>query len=483
MRVNKRLVVSLGTLVLFACGTNVNAQIGLIDDLAKISKAAKVSKLSRAGRLAASVTDGAGRMLGRVPASEATRKAFRITLAVAAGDSFAALPAAAGRLRVYLGLESAGLKFIADKNPGIWDLSRMPETRTLDDYVNALRASGQQVDGIDYIVEADVVNHPSFRFNTTDTISVANYAGTPWPLRRVGAQKYAAEVTPSLWVNVSERAIEDLKHVLDLAFDRRDMRVATLLDPDADVESLDALRKATAGTSYENIESAAKAVSFVASRRGRIVTLVGHVEDQQFVAHGLLKEKFRVSIPALLEAADANDVSLILLGCDTAGMLSVAGVSGRVNSVAVASQLKAALNTTSYGEFLSALGTPDLPFVVSEDVMGQARLVVAARMRREAAADRAGVLSASVSPKLAQSQVQNEQQLVRSVPGWLDETLRFAIGVITLSFVGALISSVFKRSLSPLKTTSLVIGLILALPFRLLVGRRRGSNTAHAPGE
>ena len=352
----------------------------------------------------------------------------------------------------------------------------MPEGATLDAYVRAIRASGQKLDGIDYVVEADAFRRPTLPFRSGDRVFLANYGDQPWRVRGLGANGYAAEVTPSLWLTVSEDAIDDVKHLLDLAFDPNDVRVASLFDLEADGESVGALRKAAATTTYKNIETAEDALSFVRAKRGQIVALVGHVEDQHFVVQGLTSEKFRVSISSLMDAAERRGVSLLILGCDTAEIQAGAGLAGRVNSVALASQLHDALHVTTYSDFLSALGSTANPLVASRDVLGQARVIVATRLRREARGDRAGVVSVHASPKLAQLQTNNAAQTFRSVPPWVDGTLSAAMGLAFWAFLIAFIVSIFKRSLSPVKTTGRVfLGLALS-PFaavRWFVGRLR----------
>jgi hypothetical protein len=461
-----------GILIIAAIPSQAAAQIGLVDDAAKAAsnaaKAAKVAEAARAGRIAASMTDRAGRILGRLPSSAATRRAFGLGLSTAATDAFRATPSTAGRPRIYLGMTNSELTFVPE-NPQLGTVSELPKSTTLTEYVARVHAADRTLEAIDYVVETDAVSHVVRRVDRADRVFLANYGAKPWPVRSVGGQMWAAEVTPSLWLKISEETIEDVKHLIDLSFAPKDMRVASLFDEAADGESVAALRTAAESTKFKNIETAEDALAFVGEKRGQIVTLIGHVEDDHFVVQGLTEEKFRVPLASLIETAERKDVSLLLLGCDTATVAAAgAGIAGRVNSIALASQLRTALSATTYGDFLAALGTPANPLVLSTNVLGHARVIVGTRLRVEARGQRAGVVTVVTSPKLGQLQTNNAAQTFRGIPAWLDEAITAAMGLIMLVFMGAGAASIFGRSWSPLKTTALVTLAIVLLPITAL---------------
>ena len=470
MVVATRFVVTVGLAMLALSTVESSAQVGLVDDLLKgAAKAGKAGKLARAGRIAADVTDTSGRILRRLPASASTRKTFGLTLTAAAKDAFEAVPHAAGRPRVFLGHGDDGLKFIPD-TANTLDPTHASGAGTLDKYLEAIHASGQKIEGVDYVVEADVLPGAAPRLGPGDRMFLANYGADPWPVTKVGDRAFAAEVTPSLWLRISEATVEDGKHLLDLSFDPADMRVGSFFDEAADVESVEALRTAAGTTSFRNIGSAEEALEFVGKSRGKVVALIGHVEDQQFVVAGLNGETFRVDIASLVEVADRRDVSLLLLGCDTAAIEAASGVSGRINSIAVASQLRQAVAAGTYGEFLSAMGTPANPLVLSREMLGRAQMIVGTRLRREARGQRAGVVSVQASPKLALLQTRNAEQTFRSLPPWLDKTIAGALGLTFWAFLISGVVAAFKHSWSPVTTTAHVIVTLIRTP---LVAVRR----------
>lgn len=458
------LILSVAITVLFTA--ELSAQVGVVGDVIRgAAKASKANKIARAGRIAADVTDSGGRLLRRLPASAATRRAFGLDLTVAATDAFEAVPSTAGRIRIYLGDADDGLKFVPDSSNSPHVSTTSPPT-TLNSYLDAMRSSGQNVEGVDYIVETDVLPGAAPRAGAADRLFLANYGARPWPVRSLGdGGAFAAEVTPTVWLRISEETIEDVKHLFDLSFNAEDVRVGSLFDETADVESVEALRAASGKTAYRNIASAEEALDFVGERRGKVVALVGHVEEQQFVVAGVTGEKFRVAIASLVEAAERRGVSLLLLGCDTSAIDAASGVAGRINSIAVASQLHKALTATTYGDFLSALGTPVNPVVLSRQLLGHAQMIVGTRLRREVRAQRAGVVSVQAFPKLARLQTENSQQMFRSLPYWLDSIVRVALGLTFWAFLIALVAAAFKRSWSPVRTTAVVAKGILLTPF------------------
>lgn len=458
-----------GILLLTLLPNVAKAQIGLIDDLIRAGvKAAKAGDVAGAGaRAAFSMTDDAGRLLAHAPPSAASRAAYRLSLPAAAAEALHGVPSVRGRLRVYIGKSGDGLAFVRDANSPVWDHSRLRNTNTLPDYLASLEETGQVPSGIDYVLEADVVNHSVFRdmdLGGSNRFLLANYGGPAWPLRRLDDHQLLAEVTPSMLVRVSDEVIGDLASLLDMTFDGRDLRVVSLFDAQADMESIARLRTAASQShTYQNVESAQAALDAVGTKRGQIVTLVGHVEEKSFVvlnARGA--ETFRIGISELNEIAKKKNVSLILLGCETGRIPGMTGLITQVNSIEVAEQLHRALSSHCYGDFLSALGTAEAPLVVSTNVIDQARVLVAQRFRRAQRAERAGVTSAYITPELARDQAANAQQLFRSLPRWMDNVFAFVLGIIMLAFLGAIVTSLGKRSLSPIKTTtSVIIGIVL----------------------
>lgn len=465
-------VMTLIALLVSAPGAS-RAQIGIIDDIAKA--ATKGSRIgARGGRVAGELIDSTGRPLRNAPASGATRKAFGISLETSAAQALDRHTAIPGRLPVYLGMDGSDVRFVRDSYSNGWDHSNLPETHTLGAYLDALEESGQHVAGVDYVVETDVVMHPALRsasFNSEDQLFLANYSGRSWPLRKLrGREDYVAEVQPSLLVQVADDVLEDLTSLLDLSFDGRDMRIVSLFDSQADFDTVDKVRAAAGATPYKNLRTRKEALSVIAARRGHIVVVVGHVQDQSFVVvNEYSEELFRIGIHELNTAAQQHDVSLILLGCETACLPDVAGMVDYVNSEGITAQLRRALKSHSYGDFFAALGTQEAPFVVTGDVIDQARVLVASRITRDTRAHTAGVTTGYVTLKLAQAQTANTRQIFRSLPRWLDNVITFLMGVVLLVLGGSTVTSICKLSLSPLKNTIMLILGLLILPVAALV--------------
>lgn len=120
----------------------------------------------------------------------------------------------------------------------------------------------------------------------------------------------------------------------------------------------------------QNIDTA------MAASRGRSLLLLGHIEGADVAVLDRAGDKvFAVSLEALRQKAQANDVELVVLGCDTAKVIEEnalsLGVVGVHNSKTLAQKVAAALpHATNLAELAERLSGPDLTLVAYEKAGG-----------------------------------------------------------------------------------------------------------------
>lgn len=107
----------------------------------------------------------------------------------------------------------------------------------------------------------------------------------------------------------------------------------------------------------------------MAASKGKTLILLGHISGADLVVEGSdSKPVFDVALWDLKEQARANNVSLLVFGCDTARLVAERsmgfGISGSINTVDAVHQLESGLKkATNANEFLTGLASPTLRVV------------------------------------------------------------------------------------------------------------------------
>jgi len=197
-----------------------------------------------------------------------------------------------------------------------------------------------------------------------DAVRLVRAEGPPARVRRVGDQ-WVAERSPGIFFPIDNAAAQKLASLLERPLDKTKTRVISLFD-DTDADVLRALDDAT-GELHDaaGLVPAQKLRELLAAGRQRTLMVVGHIEGGSFVvrdAAGLVRN--RIAIADLEAAAVQSESTLLLLGCGAGAIGRSAGFVGTVNALHVVKSLRAALDSTSLGDALSALARGSGDFVL-----------------------------------------------------------------------------------------------------------------------
>jgi hypothetical protein len=261
------------------------------------------------------------------------------------------------------------------------------------------------------------------------------------------------ESSRSLFIDLrDEEARAKFADLQNRAFSREDVSLLTLFDPKAQQETVKQLDNAATENGVRNTIGRSQGIdSAVRVSQDKLLLVAGHVEEgSKFVVRDANNSAlYTVEFRNLESLARANNVTLILLGCET-------GMGGRltlVNSLDVAAQLKRALAAKKYSEFYSALGTAESPFVVTtEQINGSTRLVVR-RLDEQERINRAGIGTAttlSVARMAEPSLPARALGLLSIAGGWILLILGFGLVVSVLSFSAKPLKWAFYLVLSPI---------------------------------
>lgn len=100
--------------------------------------------------------------------------------------------------------------------------------------------------------------------------------------------------------------------------------------------------------------------------KGNRTIILGHIEKGNFVTIESGKEIFKISIDLIETFAKENDLSLIILGCNSAQNGAGSGVLKKFNSIDVLNQLKNIVNVNNIETFLNNLSDGTFDFVLDE---------------------------------------------------------------------------------------------------------------------
>lgn len=177
------------------------------------------------------------------------------------------------------------------------------------------------------------------------------------------------QVEPGVFVRASspQRASSFLETLDGLPYERERLRVISLVADTATSEA----GTARFGSRFTSLASSpsisAIQEQFAYNKRG-IVALIGHRELDKFVVRGADgKILASLSVHDIVTSAREKDVTLVLLGCDTAAVPSAPiGSLGRVGSVQVIQRLANGDTQDSVRGFLGALAGDDGQIMIRE---------------------------------------------------------------------------------------------------------------------
>ncbi len=168
----------------------------------------------------------------------------------------------------------------------------------------------------------------------------------------------------------------------DIKLDQREVKIASLVSDSATMNALrsGALRTATAQMNPGTVRSVSDLRLLFEEQRGKQVIVIGHVEGGNFVirdARGVATAT--LAIPELRALALQNDVLLIEVGCNTAGVVqdgvAAVGVATRFNTVDAVQRMSRAFESSkTLADFLGSMADESVKVVV--DVSAVARSAV-----------------------------------------------------------------------------------------------------------
>jgi hypothetical protein len=173
-----------------------------------------------------------------------------------------------------------------------------------------------------------------------------------------------------------------IKPHLEAVFNADEAHVFSLFDELSDPETVQALRQASARAStFKNYDNMHTLVTGFKALQEKIAIVIGHIEEQDLVVRDASNSLIaRLPADTLREIANDNKIALILLGCETAKIPGITGLSLQVSSFEVAGQLHSALRARTIGEFLETLTPSGMRLVVDNAFDSELGSIIRARL-------------------------------------------------------------------------------------------------------
>ncbi|MEL6560402.1 MAG: hypothetical protein AAFQ94_19585 [Bacteroidota bacterium] len=300
-----------------------------------------------------------------------TRKAYKV---------FSASPATTGRARFYFGKEGNSLKFVPDYN-SFRKPSNFDESQSVKDYLSSVyNLNG--VDGVDYIFDEAILNglsEPLENYFQKGRYFVENVNGTPIPVSYKNG-RHLASFSPSVLSTVDQATLDAVATARNLAFKKNEVSIVSLFHESADLETLRAIKN-LAGKKNVNVTSQESLMKIFGKSQKKTLILVGHVEGSAFTIRDASGNKqFSIAIKQMVQISKNHDCRIIALGCNTSIVKSVSGIQGNINSLEIINQLENALQSENYIDFITAIGSPENPFLIKKDLAGQTEFIIASRL-------------------------------------------------------------------------------------------------------
>jgi len=262
------------------------------------------------------------------------------------------------------------------------------------DFVSDLHTALRRVVGVGaqkFVALSDdtarALGHRLDEVTTQIEVRILRQGLPPMPLLRLAQPglglRFFVQVSPGLVFPLETRLTDAMVAVL-AAKVRRDAIVVAPLFSRTDVGPFTVLAEATGDRIMDITNLLDDPARWAGSLRDRLVVVVGHVEGDAFVIRsvgGTIER--RVPIAGIDRLAQAGEANLVLtVGCNSFGAGGSSGFLQPVTDLEVARSLRAALEARTNAEFLSRLGTPDNPLVVTEQTLGQLAGDEALRLER-----------------------------------------------------------------------------------------------------
>ncbi|WP_143138080.1 hypothetical protein [Burkholderia ubonensis] len=185
-------------------------------------------------------------------------------------------------------------------------------------------------------------------------------------LKSGGRTSFFREIEPGVLANIETPFSTELANTLAAPAPLENVRVASVYSS-SDVDSFASLAR-VAGDRLINADDFGAAIRSrsLAKYRGKMIIVVGHVEDGSFVAR-LADGSVSHSIPfqQLESLAKADNITVISFGCTSYCQGAKAGFAGPVTDRAAAESISAVFESRTTGEMLSAFAKEG-PFVISD---------------------------------------------------------------------------------------------------------------------
>lgn len=233
------------------------------------------------------------------------------------------------------------------------------------------RALGDRLDGVTAHAEVKIVRQSL----------------PPMPLLRVaqpGPQiRHFVQISPGL-VYPLETGLTDAGVAVLSNLVRRDaIRIVPLFSR-SDMGPFTRLAEATGDRIADMAELISNPSRWPGSLKDQLVVIVGHIERDAFVVRDAASTaERRIPIAEINRLAQVSEANLVLtIGCSSFSAGGTTGLLHPVTDVQVARSLREALQARSNADFLGRLGTPENPFVVTDQALDQIAGYEALRLER-----------------------------------------------------------------------------------------------------
>lgn len=230
--------------------------------------------------------------------------------------------------------------------------------------VEEMRSS---IGAVPVFVDAQAFTHDGFldrRFGALDNVSVVGDTGEPqklWLLDLDDRRVPAFEAAPGLYGRLDDKQqlLDALSLYSDRRFDRSEIRVVSLFGD----EETNQVAASKFGRQFlgADVTSAAGLRARLASARGDIVYILGHVEDGQFVVQSALGTPvFSIALDKVLQIGNELGVEVRPVGCQSGAIVGTGPIDS-YNSIWMLNRIDAAAsNSSTQLEFLAHLADPQV---------------------------------------------------------------------------------------------------------------------------
>ena len=240
--------------------------------------------------------------------------------------------------------------------------------------LNLFDAEGRLPFRVDGLTKIEVVDHGAQKSLPADPLFIPGSPPPAWMVRAYGCCTY---------VRPPAQAGRLFSHLAAVPFRKADFHILSFV---IDSSTEKALQNSSLPYDTLNIKQPIKDQLEAAFSRtsGKTLTVLGHVEDNEFVIYDARSVvRARIPIAELETLAHAHSVTLIEAGCNTAKQSqltrNVIAIASRFNTIdAVEALDRAASNSNDFAAFLGNLSNPKLLTVIGKDELAELGIVKSA---------------------------------------------------------------------------------------------------------